>query len=71
MYAAGEARILLLMIFETPSSPGMKKPNLIKNDIVHRSLTPKHVLRRWPRAKVAYFHCFLNVAKMLPRAKMR
>jgi len=71
MYASGEARILLLKIFETLPPPGMKKPNLIKNDTVHRSLTPKHVLRRWPRVKVAYFHCFLNVAKMLPRTKTR
>lgn len=38
-----------------------KKTNLIKNDIVHRSLTPKYAFRRWPRAKVAHFHYFLNV----------
>lgn len=43
----------------------------MKNDTVHRSLTPKYAFRRWPRAKVADFHYILNVEKMLPRAKIR
>lgn len=47
----------------------MGKSNLITQSI--RSLTPKYVLGRWPRAKVDHFHYFLNVGKMLPRAKRR
>lgn len=51
----------------------MEKLNLIKDDIniVHRSLTLKDVLGRWPRAKVAHFHYSPNVEKILPRAKKK
>lgn len=59
----------LNIFFKSPL--GMEKPNLIKKDTVHRSLTPKHAFGKWLRAKVAHFHYSLNVEKMLPRAKKR
>lgn len=70
MYTSGDAKIMLLKYF-FKSPLRMEKPNLIKKDTVHRSLTPKHAFGKWLRAKVAHFHYSLNAEKMLPRAKKR
>lgn len=50
-------------------APRMEKLNLIKNDTAHRSLTPMHVLGRWPRASMAHFHYSLNVEKIFAKSK--
>lgn len=47
----------------------MEELNLIKNDTAYRSLTPKYILGRWPKASLVHFHHSLKVEKILPRAK--